>query len=152
MRVAVNYRKGQKHLKELLYIQSVPWPLRAYSEKLSVAFPDNPVGVTKPSFLKLFVLQDKRLWKSRQLGMTCFLTIFGNKSMRKVSSESKLAPNIVSYTLLNLFFNSSDMHDFEARQTHKTLDNQKFISKLNSFQKNFGQKLMENSGKLPANI
>ena len=71
---------------------------RAYPEKLSTASPGNLVGVTKPSLIFLFVVQDKKsLEMSTSRKETYFLKIFGNKSMRKVRSESKLVskPTIV---------------------------------------------------------
>ena len=96
MRVAVNYRKGQKQSKTIaLYLKSTlarpPIYNRAYPEKLWSASPSNPVGVTKPNLILLFVqLDEKPLEESTSLERTYCLAIFGNKSMRKVHSEPKL--------------------------------------------------------------
>ena len=103
MRVAVNYCKGQKQLKKIaVHLKSTlarpPSYDGAYPEKLSTAFLGNPVDVTKPSLLELFVQQDKMSWEeSTSLKETYFLTIFGNETMRKVRSESKRAskPTVV---------------------------------------------------------
>ena len=90
--------------------------IQTYPDKLSAASPGNPVGVTKPSLLLLFVQQDKKsLEELTSLKETYLWTIFGNKSMRKVRSESKLASKPTFYTSLNLLLNSSDMYHFEAR-------------------------------------
>ena len=64
MRVVVNYRKGQKHLKKIaLHLKStLARPRmydRAYPQMLSTVSPGNPVDVTKPSSLLLFVQLDK---------------------------------------------------------------------------------------------
>ena len=64
MRVAENYRKRGKKLKKIAPLLrstsgTPPTYDRAYPEMLSTASPDNPVGVTKPSFFLLFVQQDK---------------------------------------------------------------------------------------------
>ena len=71
---------------------------RAYLEKFSTASPGNPVGVSKPSLLSLIVQQGKKFFEeSASLMKTQFLTIFGNKSMQKVHSESKLVskPSVI---------------------------------------------------------
>ena len=65
MRVVVNYRKGQKQLEKIaLHVKStLARPTiydRAYPEVLSTASPGNPVGITKPSQLLLFVQPEKK--------------------------------------------------------------------------------------------
>ena len=100
MRQLVKYRKGTKQLKKIAQnpertLARLPIYNRAYPKKLSSASPGNTVGVTKPCFLFLFVQQDKKsLEKSRNLEETYCMEIFGNKSMRKVRSESKFAPKL----------------------------------------------------------
>ena len=64
MRIVVNYRKGQKQLKKIaLHLESTlagaPIYERAYLDKLSTVFLGNPVEITKPSSLLLFVQPDK---------------------------------------------------------------------------------------------
>ena len=92
MRVVVNYGKGQKQLKKIVLhpkstLARPPIYDRAYPEMLSTAFPGNPVGITKPSSLLLFVQPDQRfLEESTRVKETYFLTILGNKPMRKIRS------------------------------------------------------------------
>ena len=69
-----------------------------HPEKLATASPGNPMDVTKPNLLSLFVQQDEKCleWLT-SLEETYVLTTFGKKPMRKVRSESKLAslPTVV---------------------------------------------------------
>ena len=68
---------------------------RAYPEMLSAASPENQVGIRNTNSLLLFVKPDKKfLEKSTKVRETYFLTIFGNKSMRKNRSQSKLASEL----------------------------------------------------------
>ena len=95
MRAAVNYCKGQKQLKKALHPKSTlarpPIYDRAYPEKLWTASEGNPLGVAKPILILLFVQPDKMSSiVDKSLKETYFLTVFGNKSMRKVQSKSKL--------------------------------------------------------------
>ena len=57
----------------------------------------------------------KSRWKSRKVLRKPFLTIFGNTSLRKISSSQNLHQSLLLYTLFILFLNSSDRHHFEAR-------------------------------------
>ena len=91
MRVAVNYRKGQKQLKKIaVHLKTTlarpPSYDGAYPEKLSTAFLGNPVDVTKPSLLELFVQQDKMSCEeSTSLKETYFLTNFWQWNHEKSS-------------------------------------------------------------------
>ena len=95
MRVVVNYGKGQKQLKKIvLLLKSTLVRLRiydrAYPEMLSTTSPRNLVGIAKPSSLLLFVQpKNKFLEVSTKVTETYFLTNFGNKSMRKIRSQTK---------------------------------------------------------------
>ena len=90
MRVVVNYRKGQKQLKKIpphltSTLARPPTNDRACPEIISTASPDNPLGVTKPSSLLLFVQPEKSLERSETVEETSF-----DNFWRKVRSESKL--------------------------------------------------------------
>ena len=98
MRVAVNYRRGQKQSKKIaLHLKSTlatpPIYDQAYLEKLATASPSNPVGITKPSLLLLFLQLDKKSLEeaSKSYGNLFFDNFIGDKSMKKVLIESKLA-------------------------------------------------------------
>ena len=70
MRVAVNYRKGQKQLKiNALHLKrtSARPPIydRAYPETTRTASSGNQVGVTNPMFSLLLYSRTKSLWKSQ---------------------------------------------------------------------------------------
>ena len=72
MRVAVNYRKGQKQLTKIaLQLKStLARPTiydGAYPENLRTASLGNPLRLTNSSLFLLFVQPDKNLWKSRQV-------------------------------------------------------------------------------------
>ena len=71
---------------------------RAYPEMLSTASPGNPVGITKPISLLLFVQPDKKkfLEESTKVKETNALTIFCNKSLSKNFSQSKLASKLLA--------------------------------------------------------
>ena len=96
MRVAVNCRKGQKQSKiiALLLKNTLTRPPiydGVYPEKHWIASASNPVGVTKRSLFLFFIQLDKMsLKQSTSLKETYFLTIFGNKSVRKIPLESKI--------------------------------------------------------------
>ena len=65
-RVVVNYREGQKFKKKPTsedYIARTTTYDRAYPEKLATSPPGEPVGVTEPSLIRLFVQQDKKSLK-----------------------------------------------------------------------------------------
>ena len=102
MRNVVEYRKGGKHLKKnALNLKNAlarpPVYDRAYSEVISNTAPGNPVGITKSSSILLFVEPDKGfLGQSTKVEETKVLTIFRKKSMKKVRSQSKLAPKITA--------------------------------------------------------
>ena len=64
---------------------------RAYPQKLLTVYLVNPMDVTKPNLLSLFVQPDiKSLEESANPEETYVLTIFGKKSVRIVRSELKL--------------------------------------------------------------
>ena len=70
---------------------------RAYPEMLSTASPGNPVGITKPISLLLFVQPDKKfLEESTKVKETNVLTTFCNKSLSKIFSPSKLASKLLA--------------------------------------------------------
>ena len=100
MRVVVTYSEGQKQLKEIaLHLKSTltrpPIYDWAYPEKLSTASPRNPASIMKPSSVWLFVKSNR---KNSEVGKCWnqFLTFFGNKSMRKVRSQSILESKLTS--------------------------------------------------------
>ena len=63
-RVVVNYRKGQKELKKLFYIQRELWPdhLSTTDRMLSTVSPGIPASTTKPSSFLSFVQPDKKVF------------------------------------------------------------------------------------------
>ena len=146
MRLVVNYRKGQKQLeRNVLHLKSTlatpPIYNRAYSEMLSTAFPGNPVCTRKPSSL-LFVQPDRKfLEESTKLEGTYVLTIFGNKSMRKITRSQNLNQNSLLYILLKLFLNSSSLRHAERA---KLWIIEKFIRKFIFWTKFFGQNIVKN--------
>ena len=88
--------KGKNNWKKLLYTWSTlatpPIYYRAFREKLAIASPGNPMDVTNPSLLLLFVQQDEKcLEELTSIKETYVVTTFGKMSMRKVRSESRLA-------------------------------------------------------------
>ena len=107
----------------MLYIQKVPWPHHLSTTERALTSSRLVLQAIqwpprRPVYFFLFVQQDKKsLEESTSLEETFFLTIFGNKLMKKVRSEWDLHQNALLYTLLNLIFNSSDMRHFEARST-----------------------------------
>ena len=70
---------------------------RALPEMLSPAFPCNPVGITKPSSILLFLQPDKKFMEEpTKFKGTYFLTTLGKKSKRKIRSHSKLASKLLA--------------------------------------------------------
>ena len=114
MRVEISCREGQKQFKILaLHLKRTfnrPTIYNgAYPEKMWIALPGNPMGVTKPSLIILFVQPDKKtLEESTSLQETLFLIFFGKKSRWKVHLAS--IQNPLFYTFLKMFHNSADMH------------------------------------------
>ena len=101
MRVVVNYRTGKKQLKKNCsttkeYLGQTTYIFISTDRMLFSASPSNPVRISKPSSLLLFVQPDKKfLEESPKVKETYFLTNFGNKSMRKFRSQSKLASELI---------------------------------------------------------
>ena len=124
MRVAVNYRKRQKQIDIIiaLYLKSTlsrpPIYDEACPEKLWTASPGNPVGLTKPSLILLFVQPDKKtLEESKSLREPNFWQFLAKNPWEKFPRSRNLNQNPLLYTMLFIFFNSSDMHYFEAHWT-----------------------------------
>ena len=118
MRVVLNYRKGQKQLKKMLYIRRVPWPAtypiydRARPEMLSTVSPGNPVDITKPR--KLFLCNRvKSLSKSRQRFRKPIFWQFSKiNPWKKFAPGQNLHENSLFYLLLNMLLFSSHMYHF----------------------------------------
>ena len=102
MTVVVNSPKRQNQLKKFApNLKSVlarpPIYDRAYPKMLSTASPGNPIGITKPSSLLLFVQLHKNcLEESTKAKETYFLTIFSKRFIRKIRSQSKLASQVTA--------------------------------------------------------
>ena len=74
------------------------------------------MGVTKPYLLSFFVHQNKKsLKESTSFNKAYFMTTFGNKSMRKVCSESELETKSNVVPIVQFFLSLFDLHHFQAR-------------------------------------
>ena len=93
METAVKLSQRAKTIEKTCSTPGVFWPHhRAYRKKLATASAGNPMNVTKPSLLLLFVQQDENcLEELTSLKETYVSKTFGKKSMTKVRSKSKLA-------------------------------------------------------------
>ena len=112
---------------------------------LSTASPRNPKGITKPSSLLLFVQPDEKfLEESAKVEAIYFLTIFGNKSMRKVCSQSKLALKLTTVNILNLSSIQVICITLRHAGCAKLQIMQKFFLKIH-LHKNFRSKYCEQS-------
>ena len=82
MRTVVNYRKGQKQLKNYFPSKEYRTPIynRAYAEELSTASLGNPEGVIKPGSLLEFVQPYKKFWKSRKVLLKSIFRQFSPKN------------------------------------------------------------------------
>ena len=119
MRVAVNYRKGQNHLKEIvLHLKKTlarpPIYDRVYHEQLSTGFTGKPVRVTKLNLSSLFVQQGKFLWKCQQVFLKSIFC-FVRRKKEKFALRRTLHQIPLLYTFPNVFSISSDMHHKKAR-------------------------------------
>ena len=155
MRVVVIYRKRRKQLKKIApHLKSTsartPTYSRAYSEMLSTASPDNLVALQSPDIFFLLVQPLKKLLEeSTTVKEAYFLTIFFGKLVKKIRFKSNLeSKTSLPYTLLNMFWLSSDMHHFEACRKHYTLENAKLHLKFHFPPKIDAQNLLEKSESL----
>ena len=105
-------RLRSARLKIYLHLKSAlarsPIYDRAYLEKPLIASPSKPVGLTKRSLVLLFVQPDEKLLeKSTKLKEIYFLTPFGNKSQRKIRSQSKRSAKLTAVHIAETVFQLS---------------------------------------------
>ena len=81
---------------------------RAYPEKHLIASPSKPVRLTKRSSVLLFVQPDEMLLEVDKIEGNLFF------DTEKFPRSQNAQQNSQLYTLRKLFFNSVDMHHFEA--------------------------------------
>ena len=97
MTIPVNYDKEPKQLNIIaLHVKCTlarpPIYHGAYTKKLSTSSPSIQLSSRSAVYFYCLCNRMKRFWKSRKrLRKPIFLTIFGNESMIKVRSQSKLA-------------------------------------------------------------
>ena len=128
------------------YLGQTTYPRPTLTEMISIISPGNQVSFTNFSSLLLFVQPDeKKLEVSTEVEETYFLTVFGNKNMRKITYSRNLHQNYLLRPLLKLFLNSSDTYHFEACSMRKTLDEAKKKFAIQIFcSKIFGQNNVKN--------
>ena len=101
MRVAVNYRKGQKHMKKKWSnFQRVPWPDQLSTTERNLKCSQLLLQAIQWASRRpgnFFVQPDKKfLEESTKAEKTYLLTIFGEKSKRKIHSWSKFASKLTA--------------------------------------------------------
>ena len=111
IRIVVNYREGQKQFeKTALHLKStLAKPTiydRAYCDKIWTSSPSIPVTFTKRRSL-LLILQPDKSRKIKRKPISCLSSAIN--PMQKFTRSQNLHQKSLLYTLLKLFFNSSDM-------------------------------------------
>ena len=104
---------------------------RALPENLSTASTGNPVSITKPTSLLLFVQPGKKFFEeSTKVKETHFWQFSAINTCEKIAHSRNMRQNSLQYTLL---LNSSDMDHLEACWARQTLYNAKVYLKIQFF-------------------
>ena len=90
MRVAVNYRRGQKLLKKLLYIERIPWPDHISTTERTLKSSRKPhreiqSASRSPVYFHCLYNRIKSLWKTQQV-----LDLFFEQFWQQINEKSSL--------------------------------------------------------------